>query len=304
MESPLLDAPPQAALEEAEGFFDRARAAARDAWDFMKTQTRIAGGEQDENRLANLVFFDRHQNLSGQRLSATDPRLADLRREWLDIRDRIVRPAIAAARAPRYDRAGALSYARKFWNRPCDDDFIALGARSGRNFRKVDPGAKFVHEFDAGTSARREHAELADGSQIPWPHLDDCTHFISCCIGQRPGEACGGLRISPQMGAPPAAPYGIVRVSSMVEHLTRSRFAEIVAEKSEDDTVVGRLQPGDLIAYFSKAQRRYSHMTLLLEDNKIACHTYCRSDLPDCTWDNDWRLGAGTHQWTFLRFIV
>jgi hypothetical protein len=311
MEPALLDATPEAALEEAEGLFDRARAAARNAWDLMKTQIRIAGGEQDENRLTNLVFFDRHPALSGTKLSATDPRLADLRGEWREIRDRIVRPAVAAARAPRYDRAGALSYARKFWRHPCDDGFIGLGDRSGRNFANVGSGASFVHEFAAdGTSLGREHAELADGSQIPWEHLDDCTHFISCCIGQRPGEACGRLRMPPQLGTPPTAPYGIVRVSSMVEHLTRSRFAEIVAEKSEDDTIVDQLRPGDLVAYFSKARRRYAHLTLLLEGNKIACHSYCRSDLPDCTWDNDWRLGGSapgrpaTHQWTFLRFIV
>jgi hypothetical protein len=311
METLLADETREAALEEAEGLFDRARAAARDAWDLMKTQVRITGGERDENRLTNLVFFDRHPDLAGQKLSGTDPKLADLRREWREIRDRIVHPAVDSSRVPRYDRAGALSYARKFWLRPCDDEFIALGARSGRNFANVGSGAAFVHEREPdGTSARREHAELADGSQIPWEHLDDCTHFISCCIGQRPGESCGGLRIPPQMGAPPRAPYGIVRVSSMVERLTRSRFAEIVAEKSEDDRIVDRLGPGDLIAYFSKAHRRYAHLAMLLDGKKIACHSYCRSDQPGCTWDNDWRLGGSapeqpaTHQWTFLRFIV
>jgi hypothetical protein len=316
--APMLEESLEAAFEEAEGLFDRAREAARDAWDGMKTQMRIAGGEPPhEDRLTNLVFFDRHPDWAGKSLPKEDPKLDALREEWRRIRDRVVRPAIVAARTPRYDRAGALRYARTYWLRACDDDFIALGSASGKNFMKVDLGAKFVHELEPdGTPAAREHALLADGSQIPWEHLDDCTHFISCCIGRRPGEACGGLRLPQQLGGPPKAPYGIVRVSTMIDYLTgetasRPRFAEMVAEKSEDARFVGRLRPGDLIAYFSKAKRRYAHLAMLLDGGKIACHSYGRSDQPECTWDNDWRLGGAsrsrpvaTHQWTFLRFIV
>ena len=202
----------------------------------------------------------------------------------------------------RYDRAGALAYARKFWRQACDDGHIATASRSG--FVKVDPRTTFVHEVDG--SGQREHALTPDGKRIAWKHLDDCTHFISCCIGTRPGEPCGGLDIAyRQLGSPPAAPYGIVRVATMVDYLTgRAGYAEIVAERTEDESHVAKLAPGDLIAYYSKARRRYSHMAMLLENGKIACHTYCRSDQSECTWDNDWFLGRGTHAWTFLRFVV
>lgn len=301
------------AFEDAEGFFDTATTAIRTAWDTVKTRTRIANGIRDEGQLTNLVFFDRHPGRGGRRLTPGEPDFDRLRTEWLDIQARIVRPALAAAKSAgtRYDRAGALAYARKFWLRVCDDQFIALGATSGKDFVKVDPATRFEHEFSPdGTPVSREHAVLPDGTQIPWEHLDDCTHFISCCIGERPGEQCGGLKIPfRQLGSPPTAPYGIVRVSSMVDFLTGRwrrdvKYAEIVAEKSEDATLVSRLAAGDIVAYFNKALKVYSHMALLLGGGKIACHTLARSDQPQCTWDNDWDLGRGTHQWTFIRFVV
>lgn len=303
----------ESSFEEAEGLFDKATAAARHAWDFFKTRMRIANGVVDQNRLTNLVFFDRHPKRANQPLARGDADFAELSAEWLEIRDRIVRPALlGAGPQPRYNRSGALEYARKFWLRPCDDQFIALHASSGRKFAKVDPGAKFEHDFESDgiTSRGSERAVLPDGSHIPWVHLDDCTHFISCCIGERPGEPCGGLKLTyQQLGQPPTAPYGITRVRTMVEYLTgrlraNIKYATIVAEKSEDETLIGRLSPGDLIAYFNKERKLYSHMALLLEGNKIACHTYGRSDQPECTWDNDWLIGRGAYQWTFIRFTV
>jgi hypothetical protein len=91
------------------------------------------------------------------------------------------------------------------------------------------------------------------------------------------------------------------------------RYAEIVAEKSEDTADIGALAPGDLIAYFHIGLRTYTHLAMFLGGGRIACHSYGRSDQPDCTWDQDWNLGQGvpgdpaqprTHQWTFLRFVV
>jgi hypothetical protein len=45
-------------------------------------------------------------------------------------------------------------------------------------------------------------------------------------------------------------------------------------------------------------------MAMVLGNDKIGCHTYCRFDDPSCTWDNAWDLGRGTHLWTFLHPIV
>ncbi|MEU0646040.1 D-alanyl-D-alanine carboxypeptidase family protein [Streptomyces umbrinus] len=296
-------------LEEAEGLFDRAREAYRDAVDVVKTRLRIGQGFRDETRLTDLVFLDRHPDRVNRPLQRQDPDFAVLSREWHVIRDRIVRPALEVGSRPRYDRAGAIAYARKYWLRPCDDGFIAT--RTGGDFEKVPIGTKFEHEFQSNgvISNGREHALLPDGSHIPWERLDDCTHFISCCIGQRPGEACGGLPITyRQLGAPPHAPYGIVRVSTMVEYLTggikdHPKYAETIAEKSGDDSMIGKLSPGDLVAYFHKRFQTYTHLAMLLGGGRIACHSYGRSDQPECTWTNGWDLDGDTdtHLWTFLR---
>src|SRR5947209_5180520 len=288
------------------------------AVDLLKTRARISSGMRDETKLTNLVFFDRHPTRGGRDLSPSEPDFAALRDEWRELRARIVRPALTAAKAaaaattaaakPSYDRAGAIAYARKFWLQPCDDGFIALGASAGKDFVKVPAGTTFVHTSNPDEP---EHALLPDGTTIAWRDLDDCTHFISCCIGKRPGQPGGGLDITlRQLGSPPTAPFGIVRVSSMVDFLIRNRLAEFAAEKSEDETMIDKLQPGDLVAYFNKARKVYSHLTLLLPGNKIACHTYCRSDQPECTWDNDWPLGRGTslvpatHSWSFLHIVA
>src|SRR5882672_1014196 len=56
-------------------------------------RTAIQSGVRDENRLTDLVFNTRHPERSGKRLQPKEEQLA---REWLDIRDRLVRPALQA----------------------------------------------------------------------------------------------------------------------------------------------------------------------------------------------------------------
>ncbi len=48
-------------------------------------------GITDENKLTDLVFFARHPELSGRRIRPDEKELA---REWLDIRNQVVRPAL------------------------------------------------------------------------------------------------------------------------------------------------------------------------------------------------------------------
>jgi hypothetical protein len=222
--------------------------------------------------------------------------------------------------AVNYDRQAALAYARKYWNQVPDEDGVAFIGSSGPDgFKKVPVGTQFVHDFDAdGDSLGSEHALLPDGSTIDWSELDDCTHFLSCCIGEPPGgEKAGGLPLKHrQAGIPPNAPYAIVRVSTMVEYLTsndpiwrnkrpgKDPYAVFIGEKTTDDSLIAQLSPGDLIAYFSPATGRYAHLTMYLGNDKIVCHTYCRSDEPACTWDNEWDLGRGSWQWSFIRITV
>ena len=229
-----------------------------------------------------------------------------------------VQPAVATPKVT-YDRDKAVEYARKYWNKVCNDGFVV----SKKAYQKVDLGTRFCHEFSTGNSCdnkthkkddskQQEHALLPDGSTIQWKDLDDCTHFISCCIGEPSGkgftqnETSGDLPIKyRQLGYPPKAPYGITRVSTMVQYLTSTKgWAEIKAEKRNDDTQIKNLTNGDLIAYFNTETNKYSHLALYLDAGKIACHSYARSDDKDCFWDNDWDLGRDKFTWTFIHFVV
>jgi hypothetical protein len=80
----------------------------RPTWNFIRRALRlgreilavrlaIARGLRDVNKLTNMVFFARYPERRGRRLKRHERRLV---REWLDIRNRLVRPALAAASLP------------------------------------------------------------------------------------------------------------------------------------------------------------------------------------------------------------
>ncbi len=50
-------------------------------------------GVRDENKLTDLIFYTRHPERQGRRLERSEQQLI---REWLDVRDRVVRPAFRA----------------------------------------------------------------------------------------------------------------------------------------------------------------------------------------------------------------
>jgi hypothetical protein len=60
-------------------------------------QAAIKGGTRDESRLTDLVFQQRHPERRGKPLRADERGLVA---EWLDIRDRLVRPALQAVAQP------------------------------------------------------------------------------------------------------------------------------------------------------------------------------------------------------------
>lgn len=51
-------------------------------------------GDRDENRLTNMIFFARHPERGGRKLDPSEPNFKQFSREWLDIRNRLVRPAV------------------------------------------------------------------------------------------------------------------------------------------------------------------------------------------------------------------
>jgi hypothetical protein len=70
-------------------------------------RTAAALGFRDENTLTNLVFFARHPERVGRKLEKSEPGFQALSREWLEIRDRLVRPILGGAEPFQPTPAGA-----------------------------------------------------------------------------------------------------------------------------------------------------------------------------------------------------
>jgi hypothetical protein len=63
--------------------------------EFIAIKAAITGGQKDENKLTNMVFFNRHPELGGKPLVKSMPNFNSLSNEWLTIRDTQVRPALS-----------------------------------------------------------------------------------------------------------------------------------------------------------------------------------------------------------------
>jgi murein DD-endopeptidase MepM/ murein hydrolase activator NlpD len=63
-------------------------------------QMAIKNGERDENRLTSMVFFARYPKREGRKLVKGEPGFDALAKEWLLIRDRLVRPSLSGKSAP------------------------------------------------------------------------------------------------------------------------------------------------------------------------------------------------------------
>jgi hypothetical protein len=60
----------------------------------MKVQNLIANGNRNENALTDMIFFNRHPELGKKPLHKSMPNFEDLSKEWLSIRNNIVRPIL------------------------------------------------------------------------------------------------------------------------------------------------------------------------------------------------------------------
>jgi hypothetical protein len=59
----------------------------------------VMSGNRDANGLTNLLFFARHPELKGRKLLPADPNFKQLSREWVGLRDRLVRPFLEKRKA-------------------------------------------------------------------------------------------------------------------------------------------------------------------------------------------------------------
>lgn len=203
-----------------------------------------------------------------------------------------------------------MAYARKYWNRICSDGFIAQSPTPQGGYKKLDLGTIFVHDVDG--LSHSEHALSPDGTIIPWKPIDDCTHFLSCCVGAEPGEHGGGLHVPglERLGTPGRVPYGIVGAPTFARFLKGVPAVSAIEIDADDTTTIDRARPGDVIA--AKVSRgssfAYEHFMLYLGDGKIACHTYARCDAGGDgwtdAWDNDWNVGAGEWASGYTLFVM
>lgn len=199
----------------------------------------------------------------------------------------------------RYDRAAAVAYAAYYWNRHCSDGYVAVKKKGTPPYREVEPGKPFLNAGDD----RDEAAEHAVEGRIPWSDLDDCAHFVSCCIGRpydaakvrpllvanpglRPADAprsqAGGLNVRSVEGLGTPWVYGIVGAPTLVAFLSRPGIGVVTARLQPAldpalETAVRQLQPGDVIA-MANERKSYTHVMFYSGDGKIACHTKCRRD--------------------------
>ncbi len=138
----------------------------------------VGSGLRDVNQLTNMVFWFRHPQLIGQKLR---PDQSDLVREWLQIRDTIVKPALAggatsppvplADRAPTGDSRRSLPASGLRWYGPPGEETPELMEfmrtvyerhvqRSRGDFVDTLP-ASAIEEVESGQYARKDAAASA-----------------------------------------------------------------------------------------------------------------------------------------------
>lgn len=196
----------------------------------------------------------------------------------------------AAGGAITYDRTAALAYARKYWNRPASDNYVAT--KTGH--RIVPANSRFTPVLsDDGLEILND--KLVDSNNnviLDVNTAEDCTHFISCVLGTPPNDTAGG--ISNVYAYSDHVPTFVQKV------LINRKIAQIIGNRfSKDTTLISQLSPGDIIVY-NKGPLG-AHMALLGNDGNIICHTYMRTDedIPDKTWSCKWDLGASDPNWTW-----
>jgi len=90
--SPAPGAPAPITQPSNGALFQRIQNALASGQWYLALGLAVMSGNRDANKLTNLIFFAQRPELKGRMLSPADPNFKQLSREWLDVRDRIVRP--------------------------------------------------------------------------------------------------------------------------------------------------------------------------------------------------------------------
>jgi hypothetical protein len=203
--------------------------------------------------------------------------------------------SLKAATTSNYNRAKALAYARKYCNKICSHGYISIDRITTSPpipYLAIPAGTTFVQKYANG-QFQDEWIKTPAGTLIQLsaraPQLDDCTHFVSCCLGSPPNATAGGLHIHRDYNTI----YGCLGADRLFNQLKADRLIHVVAERqtfSQATSHIGSLQAGDLIFYCTNALP-YHHSALYMADSmkRISCHSYCHSDVTNNfsqTWDD------------------
>ncbi len=194
-----------------------------------------------------------------------------------------------------------------------DDAFTTLGSST---------------KIGEGTKIDVTYTYAAKGRKISYRPMDDCCHFVSCCllagdlkVWANDDKRIGGVSRPCAKGQHDV--NGLYRMFKWMEKKENGALVEFVEDKrawrdddeSEEDaeerwkeTFKDNMKPGDVVLYYREQPKKFVHSALYVDYMKtatdsvdyprITCHTFARFPTDDCTWDDcrwhinrkkDWR---------------
>jgi hypothetical protein len=196
--------------------------------------TLITEGHKDGNRLTNAVFYSRHPELVGAALNR-DPVLV---REWLAIRDRLVRPALTMVRQPPGGPAGPEPEAPASRTHPASTTTTVEAGPAGSPAEAAPS--------DRGLSAVTDFLRAAYDAVTGWVSGDSeptLTTPASITMPAQPPVALGGPAAESAMetAPPPSKPADVTKS----EGEARFRIRQATVTGSTLDVAKTRADLGD-----------------------------------------------------------
>lgn len=220
-----------------------------------------------------------------------------------------------------YDRAAAVAYAQKYWDKPCDDGVfwltgepinverarkrLAAPAADGWEARFVpvrvsggqyEEEAAFIRPSLTGQSIPLLAGIWEKKTIAPWAGLADCAHFLSKCLNA---------------GGADSSSLSVTQLVSKLQGRSDTKtLCEKVSTKAAQRVVdSGVFDKGDVIGYFNidphgdySGARRYTHSTMYVGKvngkGRITCHT--KSRFGKEYYDDEWFLHDGSYKYTLI----
>ncbi len=188
------------------------------------------------------------------------------------------------------------------------------GIKTSGTFTEIPNGTKLTVTYSYVKKARR----------ISWASIDDCAHFVSCCLlaGGMPvwdNDKTGGQKRPCTKGQHDV--NGLYAMFKWMEKRALVSFVvdkkvwikegedEATAEQAWTDLFKKEMYPGDVVLFHRDDTNSYTHSCLYAgtmkttmdptEYPRTSCHTFCRYPNDECKWDNArWHLNR-KYGWSF-----